>query len=242
MTIKIIGAGFGRTGTTSLKAALEALGFVKCHHMKEVIFSPRQSRFWRDISEGQAVDWDTVLAGYQATVDWPACSYYRELLAAYPEAKVLLTVRDPARWYQSAYDTVYQASLVVPRWLRWVNPQAARIFQMQQNVIWQGDFQGQFADKDYAIAAFNQHIEAVKQAVPPEKLLIYQVQEGWGPLCQFLEVPVPADQPFPHLNDTAEFRRIVRGMQVLGWLPWGLVMGLGVLLGWWLWRGRCIWQ
>jgi len=195
--LKVIGAGFGRTGTLSTKNALEELGLRPCYHMTELFERPDAAEQWEAIVAGTPADWNTVFTGYQATVDWPACAFYKELMQVYPEAKVLLTVRDPERWYESAINTIYVSS-------RSHLPQSPHA-QMINTLIWQGTFDGKFEDKDYAIAVFHRHSEEVKQHVPPEKLLVYSVKEGWEPLCAFLGVEVPADTPFPMLNDRASF-------------------------------------
>ena len=210
MTIRVIGAGFGRTGTTSLKVALEMLGFAKCYHMIEVMKHPDDARVWIDAARGRPVDWDTLFTGYQATVDWPGCTFYETLMARYPDAKVILTVRDPQKWHRSAMQTIYGTTTFPMSILRPLIPRMRTAFQMQNEVFWQRTFHGRFADKDYAIRVFDEHNEAVKRSVPPERLLVYDVKEGWEPLCRFLDVPVPLDQPFPHLNDTRTFRRRIR--------------------------------
>ncbi len=194
--LKVIGAGFGRTGTLSLKAALEELGFGPCYHMIELFEKPGATEQWSAIASGEPIDWNTVFDGYQATVDWPACAVYKELMQAYPEAKVLLSVRDPEKWYESVASTIYQSSHRDPTSLH---------DRMVNGLIWQGTFNGRFEEKDYAIAIFQRHIEEVKRHVPPEKLLVYDVKEGWPPLCTFLGVEVPAEKPFPHLNDRESF-------------------------------------
>ena len=206
--IKVIGAGFGRTGTASLKGALEELGFGKCYHMQEVFAHPQHVPVWQAAADGQKVDWDALFEGFEATVDWPGCTFYKELMEHYPDAKVLLSVRDPDAWYKSASETIYQmsqrgfpASLV----LRFV-PRLRRFVKMVTRLIWQDTFHDRFSDRAYAISVFNEHIAEVKRTVPPEKLLVFEVKEGWEPLCRFLEVPVP-DKPFPRLNDSAAFRQ-----------------------------------
>ena len=205
--LKVIGAGFGRTGTLSLKNALEHLGFRPCYHMTELFSNPRANEQWEAIARGEPVDLKKVLEGYQASVDWPACAVYKELMQAYPEAKVLLSVRDPEKWYESVYNTIYQVSRRDP--LSPLSPHA----RMINALIWDGTFDGRFEDKAYAIAVFLRHIEEVRQLVPVEKLLLYDVKEGWEPLCAFLGVEVPSDQPFPHLNDREEFMGRVRQHQ-----------------------------
>ncbi|HEX6477333.1 MAG TPA: sulfotransferase [Ktedonobacteraceae bacterium] len=205
--LKVIGAGFGRTGTLSLKNALEHLGFRPCYHMTELFSNPRANEQWEAIARGKSIDLKMVLEGYQASVDWPACAVYKELMQAYPEAKVLLSVRDPDKWYESVYNTIYQVSRRDP-----LSPLSSHA-RMINALIWEGTFDGRFEDKAYAIAVFLRHIEEVRQLVPAEKLLVYDVKEGWEPLCAFLGVEVPSDQPFPHLNDREEFMGRVRQHQ-----------------------------
>src|SRR5262249_33070515 len=121
MPLDVIGAGFGRTGTLSLKAALEELGFSRCYHMVEVLATD-DARRWDAAARGEPVDWDRLFEGFRATVDWPACSFYRELLEKYPGAKVILTVRDPDRWYDSARQTIYFVRQAFPAWVGLVRP------------------------------------------------------------------------------------------------------------------------
>jgi hypothetical protein len=207
MTLEVIGAGFGRTGTMSLKVALEELGFGPCYHMREVFAHPEHVELWRAATHGKPLDWEQIFGGYRATVDWPA--------------KVILTVRDPQRWYESAYNTIYRitraasspifylTSLVMPR-AKGMKP--AR--RMIDEIVWEKEFDGRFEDRGYAIETFERHNAEVEQRVPTEKLLVYEVKEGWAPLCEFLGVDVP-DKPFPHLNDTEAFRGWIRRMRVL---------------------------
>jgi hypothetical protein len=207
--MKVIGAGLGRTGTLSLKYALEELGFGPCYHMREVMPRPAHVVRWQAVAEGKLPDWDAIFAGYRATVDWPASRYYRELMAHYPEAKVVLTVRDPDRWYESALTTIYRLDDVMPSWVRWLLPPARRIYEMTQAVIWQGTFNGRFTDRQQAIDIYNRHNDEVRRLVPPERLLVYQVKDGWEPLCAFLGVPVPEKRPFPRVNDRVSMQRFM---------------------------------
>jgi len=218
MTIKVIGAGYGRTGTLSLKAALETLEFGKCYHMIELLQNPEGVQFWEDASQGKPVNWKSLFEGYQAIVDFPGCSFYEELMQYYPDAKVVLTVRDPQAWYESSLNTIYRAG---PQGIQKLQmtlqlPFSAklrrivRVFRLADQLYWQGEFQGKFEDKEYAIGCFQQHIEAVKQVVPSEQLLVYEVKEGWEPLCRFLNVPVPLGQPFPRLNERETFGQMSR--------------------------------
>jgi hypothetical protein len=238
MSIRVIGAGLGRTGTLSLKLALEELGFAKCYHMTEVLAHMEDARVWDAAARAETVDWDALFGGYQATVDWPGCSFYEEFLRRYPAAKVVLTVRDPEKWYDSARQTIYSVRHAFPSWARLLNPRMRFFLCMVDRLIWAGTFQGRFEDKSFAIAVFNQHNEQVRRVVPPERLLVYEVREGWGPLCAFLGVPVPDGKPFPHVNDAAEFRaRIQRAawiMRIVGYSVVGIMALILVGLALWM--------
>jgi Sulfotransferase domain len=232
--VKVIGAGFGRTGTLSLKAALEELGFAPCYHMREVFEHPKDAGLWKAAAEGEPVDWHSVLDQYQAAVDWPVCAFYKELMEEYPEAKVLLTVRDPERWYESTAATIHNVQRrfsKVPRFMKRFLPAISNVGQMIQAVVWDGTFHGNFVNKDQAISIFNRHIEEVQRYVPAERLLVYTVKEGWEPLCAFLGVEVPADKPFPHLNDRENFAvdRVIRRNRMRLSLAGALLIAVGVL-------------
>jgi Sulfotransferase domain len=215
MPIQVIGAGLGRTGTLSLKAALEELGFAKCYHMGEVLARMDDARTWDAAARGEPVDWDRLFAGYRATVDVPACLFYSELLEKYPGAKVILTVRDPERWYDSMRQTIYFAHNAFPRWAAVLNPRM-RVFRRMIDGLWERMFRGRFEDRAFAIDVFNRHNEQVRRDIPADRLLVYEISQGWEPLCAFLGLPVPEGKPFPHLNDAAEFRaRIERGARIV---------------------------
>lgn len=198
--MKVIGAGFGRTGTMSLKVALKELGFGPCYHMSEVFEHPEHVPLWEAAARGEPVDWEELLAGYQSTADWPGCTFYKELMKVYPEAKVLLTVRDPDKWYESARNTIYATGNIPDP------PPGKRIVD---KLVWEQTFDGNFEERQYAIEVFSKHNEGVKKHVPPERLLVYEVKVGWEPLCEFLGAVVPRDQPFPRLNDTEAFKQMV---------------------------------
>ncbi len=207
----------------SLKVALETLGFGPCYHMIEVFEHPEHVGFWEAAWRSEPVDWDKVLGDYEATVDWPACTFYEELLRRHPDAKVLLSVRDPERWYESTRNTIYELSKIIAgSWLSRVIfafvglfvPGVFEIGRMDNEIIWHGTFDGKFEDKRHAIEVFNRHNEEVRRRVPRERLLVYGVREGWGPLCEFLGVEEP-DQPFPRLNDAAQMRRRILAVRVL---------------------------
>ncbi|WP_420645256.1 sulfotransferase family protein [Candidatus Leptofilum sp.] len=231
MTLKVIGSGFGRTGTLSLKAALEILGFAPCYHMKEVIKRPSHIKLWQQIAHNQPVPWNDIFTNFQAVVDFPASIFYQELLEAYQTAKVIHTVRDPERWYDSTAETIYRAAESFSPWMAKMLPPLGNFIDMQERIIWQRLFNGRFSDRPYAIQQFNAHTEAVKQNVPPEKLLIFQVKEGWEPLCKFLGVPVP-DLPFPHVNDRENMLRDFKRLrQTFSLLPLAIA-ALGFFLLW----------
>jgi hypothetical protein len=217
MPLSVIGAGFGRTGTRSLKDALELLGFGKCYHMDELMAHPEHAVIWEAASAGRPVDWEALFTGYQSTVDFPGYRLYRELLQVYPLAKVVLSVRDPNAWYASTYDTIYQAGPSIREALLMLlklpfsarTRQLLRVFRMPKRLVWDGDFAGRFAEKAFALQTYHEHIAAVTAHVPASQLLIYDVKDGWEPLCQFLGVAIPAT-PFPHLNRRAEFTHAPR--------------------------------
>jgi hypothetical protein len=233
MPLTVIGAGLGRTGTLSLKAALEQLGFARCYHMTEVLAHPEHIPAWDAAARGEPVDWEALFRGYQATVDWPGCNFYAEFLRLYPDAKVILTVRDPDRWYDSARQTIYYVRHAFPGWMTPLLPRMGRFQPMLDRLIWVGMFHGRFEDRSYAIEVFNRHNEEVKRVVPNDRLLVYEVNEGWGPLCKFLGVPVPEDKPFPRLNDAAEFRaRIRRGVLIVRTVTFTVLGAVGLILAW----------
>ena len=228
--MKIIGAGFGRTGTLSLKVALEELGFGPCYHMVELFDKPEHVEFWDEapdrVARGEPVDWEEVFSGYEATVDWPGCRFYEELVRAYPDAKVLLSVRDPESWYDSAWSTIARgprsdatpAMSLFFKMAQLAAPSMRRVPSMVSKVITGGTFDGRFDDREYAIEVFVRHIDEVKERVPAERLLVYEVGEGWGPLCDFLGVEAP-ERPFPHLNDRGEFPKMMRRQMVRALAP-----------------------
>lgn len=204
----VIGAGFGRTGTMSLKVALEQLGFGPCYHMVEVATNAGHLQQWSDLADGKHVDLSVLLKNYNAAVDWPTVKYYKELLALHPDAKVILTTRDAESWYNSALNTIYQSShpgLLVSIFF----PKIARFSAMTKKIVWKGTFDDRFNDKGYAIRVYEKHIEEVRRVVPAENLLEFSVKDGWKPLCEFLQVPVPHGA-FPNVNDQQEFQRRTR--------------------------------
>lgn len=219
MSLKVIGAGFGRTGTLSVYTALNQLGF-PCYHMFEVLDNKKNKNhldFWCKVADGKAGeqhDWEQVFANYTAAVDNPACCVWRELMEAYPEAKVLLTVhpKGAEAWYESTMDTIYFTETVWQfKVLKLLTPPGKKMGKMSSKLIWGRSHQGTMPDKEKAIAFYNKHIEEVKAAVPPEKLLVFSVDQSWAPLCEFLDVPVPENE-FPNVNDRAQIKRTINGI------------------------------
>ena len=210
MALKVVGAGFGRTGTLSLKHALEKLGYGPCYHMMEVFPRPDHVAMWHGLAFTQSMDWDLLFRDFAATVDWPAARWWREIAAHYPDAKVLLSVRDEEGWYKSMIDTIYQpmkwpVADSVPEIVRLQN-------EMARKAILGDTFDNRFEDKAHAIEVFRRHNQEVRDTIDPGRLLLFDVREGWAPLCRFLEVPIP-DEPFPRLNDTASTQAIIRRMR-----------------------------
>jgi len=214
--MKLIGAGLGRTGTKSLQTALEQLGLGPCYHMTEFLAHPEHTDGWMAAANGEQVDWKSFLRDYESTVDFPGCSFYKEMMVAFPDAKVLLSVRDPERWYDSCLDTIYAVNHKWPMsWLSPFMPKIGRISQFANKAVWQQMFEGRFLDRNFAIERFNRHTEEVIRHVPADRLLVFDVKEGWEPLCRFLGVPVPEGVPFPRLNDAAEFKARIRKIQLV---------------------------
>lgn len=202
MALALIGAGLGRTGTLSLKAALERLGYGPCYHMLEVLAAPERAKRWVEGARSGAYDWEAIFQGFRATVDWPAAAFWRELVDRYPDAKVVLSLRDPDRWYESVMNTIYQTLTQRQE----SAPEILRDFHAaMRSLIVERTFGGRLADRAHAQGIFAAHNQAVIDAVPADRLLVYPAGVGWEPLCRFLDVPVP-DEPYPHRNDTAWFR------------------------------------
>ncbi|MEQ8858604.1 MAG: sulfotransferase [Pseudomonadales bacterium] len=202
MGIDVIGAGFGRTGTLSLKLALEQLGFDKCYHMMELFGNREHVDLWRAAGRGEPVDWRALFRGYRASVDWPACTFWEAQLAAFPQARVVLSERDPGRWYESVMNTIYPSSVAArdsgdPAMQPWV--------QMAFELIWDGTFDGRIEDRAHAIAVYRAHNDHVKRQVPADRLLVFEASQGWESLCRFLGRDVP-DAPYPRVNTTEEFQ------------------------------------
>ena len=210
MSLEIIGSGFGRTGTTSLKLALEHLGFGPCHHMEEILHNPSQVPHWQALTAGQTVDWNQVFAGYRSQVDWPGSHWWRELAAAFPQAKVIHSVRPADAWWKSFSSTINKLMAGYRDFP--LPPHIRDMMQAAEEGFIRQTFGAQPISPETGIAAFNQRTADVQAALPASRVLVFDVSEGWEPLCGFLGVPVP-DEPFPRLNSTEQFWQMVRGPQ-----------------------------
>jgi len=198
MTLSVFSAGFGRTGTMSLKLALEQLSQGPCHHMVEVIENgPVQVPLWNDALAGNP-DFGAIFDGYHSAVDWLSAAFWKELAGAYPNAKIILSTRSAESWYDSISETILATVWKPETW----PPQAVDWFRMVTKVL-ERSFGGA-KDRDSLIAVFNAHEAAVKAAIPAERLLVHSAKDGWEPLCAFLGVPVP-EGPYPRTNSKEEF-------------------------------------
>ena len=200
MELAVVGAGVGRTGTHSLKLALEQLLDAPCHHMLEILGDPTQIPAWIDAIEGRPVDWSAMLAGYRSIVDWPGGSFWPELSAAYPDALVLLSVRDPEGWYRSASNTIFLTFEHMP-------PEVAPWMEAVRKLL-RDRFSDRLDDPTAMMDAFVRHNDAVRAAVPAERLLEWSLGDGWEPICERLGLPLPAE-PFPVTNTTDAFREMI---------------------------------
>ena len=203
--LQVIGIGYPRTGTMSLKHALESLALGPCYHMIEVFQHPEHVDFWLAAlgNPGNSAVWSDVFEGFQSTADAPACHFWKSLADYYPDAKFILTVRDADSWYESFQTTVYQAMTHPER-----SPDVAHrsVQDMARHLILETMFENRFKDRAFAIQRFQEHNNAVTAAFDSSRLLVFDVAEGWAPLCKFLNVPVP-DAPFPQSNTRQEFQQ-----------------------------------
>lgn len=200
LTLEVLGAGYGRTGTLTLKTALEMLDFGPCHHMLEVLGQPAQIAFWNRAADGEAVEWDEVYANYRSTVDWPGCHFYAELARRYPNAKVILSTRDPERWYESMNATILKGMREME-----LTSEAATDHPMRfgNTLIADKAFGFDFS-KQNVMAALERHNAEVRATIPAGRLLEFEASDGWEPLCTFLGVPIPSE-PFPKTNGRENF-------------------------------------
>lgn len=194
MALKLIGAGLGRTGTLSLKLAIEQLGLGPCYHMTEVLMDPMRGPAWVRAADGHA-DWNSIFEGFTATVDYPGCAFWRDLTHFYPSAKVLLSVRNSQDWFESTQQTIFSNEHNKPF-------MKSPLREFFEKTVFE-EFGDRIHDQDFMIAAFQRHNADVERVVPQDRLLVYEVTSGWPPLCKFLGVPIP-NSPFPRVNSREE--------------------------------------
>ena len=198
--LKILGAGFSRTGTSSLKRALEILELGPCYHMHEVFLNPENPKAWTEAMTNTA-NWQELFRGYQSAVDAPTCHFWQQIHDAFQSSKVILTERDPDEWYESYYSTIFQV-LSNPSLMA---SSARATLEMVRKLELDHIFTGRFEDKAHAITIYTQHNQQVKNTLSSENLLVFNVSDGWEPLCTFLDIDIP-DVDFPYRNSQAQFQ------------------------------------
>lgn len=199
MALKVIGVGFGRTGTASLKLALDRLGFGPSYHMSEVLANGGHMDLWTDVAKG-APDWDEIFKNYSSTTDFPGATYWRELADYYPDAKIILSLRDAERWFESTQETILSPDMM--------KRVAGTPWKAMLKLTIDDLFGGRIHDRDTLVRVFNEHNAAVKAAFGPDRLLVFEAKDGWAPLCKFLGVPVP-DEEFPRVNSKTELQGLI---------------------------------
>ncbi|MFL2769983.1 MAG: sulfotransferase family protein [Rhodospirillaceae bacterium] len=199
--MRIIGAGFGRTGTNSMKLALEHLGYGPCYHMKEVFEHPESIPLWHKAAFGDGVEWDDILADYESGVDWPLSHFWETLSQRYSDAKVLLTIRPASEWYTSMSNTIF--SHIAGH--QPGNEMQKMWKEMVDKIVRSDTFDNRTMDRAYCEAVFDGHTAHVKDTVSADRLIVYEVGSGWEPLCEALGVAVP-EGPFPKTNTTKDFQ------------------------------------
>lgn len=217
MSLKVIGTGLGRTGTHSLKLAIEQLGIGKCYHMVELFQQPERLKYFKKAEKGEKVNWNELFDGYKAAVDYPVARYYKQITDFYPEAKVIHTLRDPEEWYESASATIFWASkpyslkiLKLAVHLPFSSEARRRIPVLLYNrKLSDWEFGKDLNNKKKVIEKYNDHYKEVKNIITKERLLLFDPKEGWEPLCRFLNVPVPSE-PYPRSNTREEFLNRVK--------------------------------
>lgn len=202
MALRVVGAGLGRTGTHSLKLALEQLLGGPCYHMSELIDREDDTAVWAAATRGEDVDWPRFLSEFEATVDWPACAFWEPIASAHPDSIVLLSMREsPEAWWKSVERTIVQA-------LQRPVPDDDEAWTERRRMVIamvESTFTPDWRDRDGAIAGYIRHNDRVRQAVDPARLVEWQPGDGWEPICRALGMETP-EEPFPHTNTTADFR------------------------------------
>ncbi len=194
MGLQVVGAGYGRTGTHSLKLGLEKLLGTPCYHMIEVFKHPEHVPAWQSAADGEMPDWDMLFEGYSAAVDWPASAYWKELSEAYPDALVLLSVRDPEAWWRSTQATIFNQ----------IDSMPGSEWRTMVNTMFENRFTTSLHDHDICVGKFLKHNEEVRKTINPKRLLEWEASQGWEPICAALGIPVP-NEPFPRTNTTEEW-------------------------------------
>jgi hypothetical protein len=198
MALRVVGAGLGRTGTMSLKIALERLLGGPCYHMIEVFARPHHVAAWRAASEGEDIDWDELFDGFAGAVDWPVSAFWREISDAFPSSVILLSSRDSAGWWQSFDRTILE------NFRRDTIPGTEPLFEMVTGLL-RKRFTANPTSEPESVGAYDAHNANVRATAAAGRLVEWHPGDGWEPLCTALDVPVP-DEEFPHVNTTAEFR------------------------------------
>lgn len=194
MSLRVVGAGLGRTGTLSLKFGLEKLLGKPCYHMMELFAHPEHVASWHAAARGEMPDWHDLFDGYAAAVDWPAAAFWPEISAAFPDAIVLLSVRDPESWWQSASTTIFPTS----------REQTGTEWHAMVEAMFASRFTPDLEDREACIATFERHNARVRESIPADRLLVWKASDGWPPLCAALDLPIP-EEPFPRVNTKEEF-------------------------------------
>jgi hypothetical protein len=208
MSLRVVGAGLGRTGTHSLKLALEQLLGAPCYHMLGVFQRPDHVEPWRLAAEGDMPNWTAMFDGFDAAVDWPAASFWREISDSYPDALILLSVRDPDAWWTSASNTIFEAMQRPPE------DESAQLWHDMVVTMFRVRFTDDITNPDAAKAAYVRHNDDVRRTAPKDRLLEWHPGDGWAPICGALGLPLP-EAPFPHVNTTDEFRAML-GLEATG--------------------------
>lgn len=196
MSLRVIGCGVGRTGTESLKQGLEILLDAPCYHMFEVMKNDSHVPIWHYAARGESVDWQKLFEGYAAAVDWPVAAYYREMVDEYPDALFILSKRDPDKWWNSASETIFP-SIMRP-------DEDGRSRRLMIREMLKNRFTDDLTNKDVCLAAYHAHNDEVRRTIPAARLIEWSASEGWKPICEALELPIP-DEPFPHANSKEAF-------------------------------------
>jgi len=214
MSLFVIGTGLSRTGTTTLRKVIEELGFGPCYNSTELFIRPRGIEFWEALEKGQEVDFESFFSDYNAIIGFPGYIFHQQLKDRYPSAKIILSYRDPDEWYEDISTTVFESASshvnkAYANEVRSFDPYLAdcieRIHALQLRMLEENYFEGRFSDQELSVKRYVEWNESIKEIYPEDELLVYQVTEGWEPVCEFLGVPVPEDKEFPHLNHPTSF-------------------------------------